>query len=234
MRKQAPRRLPETARPRWEIVAAAAQENVTRLHVQRALELVERADGSVPATRMLDIYLRLQGLPSGTLASIRNRTLAALGGSGADGVRAVSGADRTEAAGDVATDAEQDAPTKRSVWRSVRRRLRGRVHAELRRLVELHAGVTQRQLLELHVRQAREFVELLGNEHPIEAGCDLYCELLNVPLPFAPLVYPLVLDAIAGEHLPRTWPVRPRTPRASETDEPTRAQERPRRMRPPA
>jgi hypothetical protein len=230
MTKQAPRRLPEAVRARLEIAAAAAQENITRLHVQRALELVERADGRVPATRMLDIYLRLQALPSGTLAIVRSRILAELGGSGTG--LGVSRVDRAADTGDRAAEDEQARP-RRSVWRTVRRRLQGRVHEELRRLVDLHAGVTQRQLLELHVRQAREFVDLLGSEHPIKAACDMYCEILNVPLPFAPLVYPLVLDAIAGDHLPRTWPVRARAPRAPEAG-PDRPQERPRRMRPPA
>lgn len=230
MTKQKIRKLSSAVRGRLKMAAAAAQEAVTQLHVERALEFVELAEGRVPPLRMLDVYLRLQALPPSEGTIVRNRTLAALGAAVTPSRRPAMG----DQAAEPAEEGEQ--PEERSIWRTVRRRLRGRVNTELRRVVELHTGATQRLLLETHVRQARGIVTVLGEDQPIETACILYCELLHVPATLAAVLYPLVLDRIAAEQLPRSWvstrasaSVAPRTPQT-----PVRPGSRQKQVRPPA
>jgi hypothetical protein len=198
MKKPRPRKLPAPTRARLDIAAAAAQESVTQLHVERALDFVQLADGRVSAARMLDIYLRLQALPSALRTIVRNRTLATLGRGGGGSDEPFAGADA-----DGAQLPDEDDPP--SVWRTVKRRLRGRVNAELRRAVELHTGRTQRLLLETHVRQARDFIDVLGREQPVDAACARYGELVHVPPVLAAVLYALVLDRLAVEEMPRRW-----------------------------
>jgi hypothetical protein len=184
-------------RSELEVAAAVAREAVVQLHVERGLQLIDLASGRVAATRALDIYVRLLSL-SGTMREmVVNRALAALGQAGGVPPRAVrEDVVAAETAHDVAS---------RSAWGMLRRRLRGRVHDELRRAVELHTGVTQKALLELHVQHARRFVALLGDSVRMDEACGIYTEFVQVPTHMTAILYPLVLDRVAADELPRRW-----------------------------
>lgn len=183
MRETASHRFTAVRRAEVEIAAATAREAVVRLHVERALELVDLAAGRVGPLRMLEIYLRLLGLGGPGGDAVANRVLAAMGERGAAGPPP-----QPEDAGDDA-----------SVWRVLRRRLRGRVHEELRHAVELHTGVTQKAILELHVRHARAFLERIADRRWFGEACALYAEMAAVPAAVRPLLYPLVLADMAED-----------------------------------
>lgn len=177
-------------RTELQVAAAMAREAVLQLHVERALELIALAEGRVSPLRMVEIYVRLLSLTGTARDVVVNRALAALG------QRASS-----SAAASLAALAGDDEP---SAWRSLRRRLRGRVHNELRYAVELHTGVTQKTLLELHVDHAHRFVGLFADTQRLNEACSLYIDLVGVPGAHKQLLYPLVLAHIASHELPRT------------------------------
>jgi hypothetical protein len=164
------------------MAAAVAREAVIDLHVERALDLIRLGDGSVSALRMLDIYIRLLSLSGITREVVANRALAALGAE----------------AGQTPLLYSSDDDVEPSVWRLLRRRLRGRVHYELRYAVELHTGITHAALLELHVEHARRFIEQVGDRQHLSDACLLYTSLVNVPLSLRPILYPLVLARISA------------------------------------
>jgi hypothetical protein len=187
------RKLPPGKRRELQVAAAVAREAILELHLNRALRLIELADQRVSAVRILNIYLRLQGLVGASAEVLANRVLASLGQRGRKGLTPslfVEGEDESE-------------PNQRSFWHVVRDRLRGRVHDDLRRWVELHTGATHVALLDAHVRHALGFVRELAETHTIEDACATYCELAEVPVSLAAPVYMFVLDRLATEELPR-------------------------------
>ena len=189
-------KLSAVKRRELQVAAAVAREAVVALHVQRALELVQHAAGRVPALRMVDIYLRLLGLTGATAEVVVNRALASIGRNRSP--------DST-AENSLLSDHEDEEQQDMSLLRSIKGRLRGRVHDTLRRSVELHTGATQAALLDLHVHHARTFIELLGEGQGIEAGCKMYAELVHVPASLMPVLYIFVLDQMASEEMPKPW-----------------------------
>jgi hypothetical protein len=199
-------RRPPVRRADLEVAAAVASEAVIQLHVDGALQLIELAAGRVAPLRALEIYLRLLRIGGQDRAVVSNRVLAGLGKPRTAAVRpAEAAADGDEVSDDLAA------------WQLLRRRLRGRVHVELRRAVELHAGVMQKALLDLHVQHARRFVARLGDDARMDDACRLYTSLVGVPGPVAGLLYPLVLERIAAEEMPRRWAAPAAAPRARAT-----------------
>jgi hypothetical protein len=186
---------PAARRGELDVAAAVAREAVIRLHAERSLQLIELVAGRVAALRALDIYVRLLSLTGTTREVVMNRVLAALGQ--AEGFPHAAGRDVRVSA---AAASQEDAA---SMWAMLRRRLRGREHDELRRAVELHTGATQKALLDVHVEHAYRFVVLLGEGTRMDHACDTYTEMVEVPTTLAGVLYPLVLDRIAAEELPR-------------------------------
>lgn len=212
------RKLSASARRELEVAAAVARESVLQLHVDSALGLIRLADGRIPLMRALDIYLRLQTLTGPNSDMVSNRVLASFGRDGAGrtlaaangsaartGVRPHS-ADAAPAPDTMGAPAEADAADDQSLFRSMRRRLRGRVNDALRRDVELHMGVTRVALLDLHVRHAHGFARMLADAHDIAAACAVYTELLHVPPTLSPVLYIMVLDRVAGDEKNRSLP----------------------------
>jgi hypothetical protein len=192
MTEPARSRSPAVRRAEVEVAAAVAREAVIELHVARALELVALGTGRVSALRMLEIYVRLLSLTGTAREAVINRVLARFG-------------DDDSAASAIALFEDEEGP---SVWRSLRRRLRGRVHDELRHAVELHTGVTHRALLDLHVTHARRFVRLLSDPLRMNEACTLYVDMAGVPAALRPVLYPLMLAALADEApAPQVTPV---------------------------
>lgn len=180
-----------------ELAAAAAREAVVQLHVERARNLIDHAMDRVPVRRMLDIYMRLQKLAGTDADVVATRVFASMA-PGADVAREKLPARSVDAQVETVPDEE-------SLLAMLRRRLRGRIHGELRRTVELQTGVTQTMLLELHVRHAHNFVRILGDTHGISDACALYTEHVPTPSHLAGVLYTLVLNRLAVEEMPRAW-----------------------------
>jgi hypothetical protein len=179
-----------------DVAAAVAREAVIQLHAERSLQLIDLVAGRVATLRALDIYVRLLSLTGTTREMVMSRVLAALGQ--AAGFPHAAGREPGPVS---AAGASQENPP--SMWAMLRRRLRGREHDELRRAVELHTGATLKALLDMHVEHACRFVVLLGERMRMDQACATYTEMVEVPATLAGVLYPLVLDRIAAEELPR-------------------------------
>jgi hypothetical protein len=208
-RRITPRRLTAARSQELQVAAAVAREAVVQLHADHALDLIRCASGRVAELRMLDIYSRLLELSGPAEEVVANRVLAALGRTRA--ASAAAGTFREAEGDDVAAD-------DHSLLRTLRRRLRGRVHDVLRRTVELRVGVVNAALLELHVTHACGFVALLDGSRGIVEACRRYRELVPMPSSLAGVLYLLVLDRLAAGEGSAAWPAACRGD--TEADEP--------------
>jgi hypothetical protein len=223
--RKASRKLTAAKRRELEVAAAVAREAVLQLHVARAVKMIDLAGDRVSALRMVNIYLRLQALTGPEGSIVANRVLALLGQRGHKGPTTTLF---------IEGEVDQQVEEPRSVFRIVRDRLRGRVHHELRRWVELHSGATQVALLDIHVRHALRFVKELADTHAISDAVELYSELTGVAPAVEDALYAFVLDRLAAEELPRSAKgkrpeeeeeepsmARPKSKRAAASDEVT-------------
>lgn len=192
-RERSSRRLSVARRRELEVAAAVAREAVTQFHVTSAISLIELAAERVSAVRMLEIYLRMHNItgPEGELLAYA--VLAALGHQ----------ASRGKAASLVVDGEDPVARDNRSIFRVLRSRLRGRVHHDLRRWVELATGAAQAGLVEIHARHAVKFARDLAETHSVSQACTLYVEMAGVPAPLRDSLYIHLLDRLAAEELPR-------------------------------
>lgn len=195
-RRKRSKALDAAKRSELEIAAAVAREGILQLHVTAALRLIEIASEQVSAVRILGIYLRLHGFGGADASILANRVLAQIGQRAA---RGLSTGTPVITEGDE-PEIEQDAV---SLLRAVRERLRGRIHHELRRWVELHTGQTQLALLDAHVRYAERFVRDLAETHSRSAATQVYVEMVGVGPALREVLYFGVLDKLAEEELPK-------------------------------
>ena len=188
--------LSEALRRRVELAIAVAQERLLATHVDHALSLIQLVGERVPFENALAMYTRLLRLSDDEARVITTRALAILG------ERAASTASWPE----LITEAEMKEATeeggRRNLMKTVRQRLRGRVHEDLRKLVELAAARTEVALLNTHVENALNFVELLESEMSLNDGVELYLEALEVRESIAEVAYYLTLTRLADKHLP--------------------------------
>lgn len=194
--RKASRKLTAAKRRELEVAAAVAREAVMQFHVTSAIRLIELADERVSAVRMLEIYLRLHRLLDASAELLAYRVLAALGQRSAkNGI-----APNYFVEGEIPDDTENT----RSLFRVVKNRLRGRIHHDLRRKVEIATGATQVALIELHVRHALKFVRDLAVTHSIAESVALYAEMAGVQPVYRETLYLFLLDRMATEELPRS------------------------------
>jgi hypothetical protein len=190
------RRLNVATRRELEVAAALAREAVTQFHVSSAISLIELANGRVSAVRMLEIYLRVHNITGAEGELLAYSVLAALGHRASKG----------KAASLVVDGEDSAAPDSASLLRLLRMRLRGRVHHDLRRWVELATGSVQAGLIEIHVRHAVRFARELTETHSVSQACALYVEMAGVPAPLRESLHIHLLDRMAAEELPRPYP----------------------------
>jgi hypothetical protein len=188
--------LSEPMRRRVELAIAVAQERLLSTHVDHALRLIQLVGDQVPFENALGIYTRLLRLSDDEARVITTRALAILG----EQVVENPDASWTEAPVEAA-DAEEE-ESGRSFLRNMRQRLRGRVRDDLRRWVELAAARTEVALLNTHVENALNFVELLEKEQQATDSVELYLDALEVRDSVAEITYYIVLGRIADEQLP--------------------------------
>jgi hypothetical protein len=188
--------LSEPMRRRVELAIAVAQERLLSTHVDHALRLIQLLGDQVRFENALGIYTRLLRLTDDEARVITTRTLAILGEQVVDPQAA---ADWSDAA---VEPAYVDDGTRRTFISNMRQRLRGRVKDDLRRWVELSAARTEVAILNTHVENAHNFVELLEKEQPASESVELYLDALEVRESIAEVVYYLVLARIADDDLP--------------------------------
>jgi hypothetical protein len=186
--------LSEGLRRRVDLAIAVAQERLLSTHVDHALRLIQLVGEQVPFENALGIYTRLLRLSDDEARVITTRALAILGEQHQDAP------EYTGPALDTPEPDEDDSP--RSVLRNMRQRLRGRVKADLRRWVELSAARTEVAILNAHVDNAINFVELLEKEQPSAEAVELYLDALEVRESVAEVAYYMALARIADEELP--------------------------------
>ncbi|HEX6132968.1 MAG TPA: hypothetical protein VFZ24_03230 [Longimicrobiales bacterium] len=187
------RKLGVAKRRELEVSAALAREAVTQFHVNSALSLIELAADRVSAVRMLDIYLRMHGIVGPEAELLSYSVLAALGHRASKGTTA-----------SLFVEGEEPAPLEQaSLLKLLKVRLKGRVHHDLRRWVELATGATQAGLVDIHVRHAVRFARELGDSHSIAQAAELYAEMAGVPVILRDMLYIYLLERLAAEELPR-------------------------------
>lgn len=190
------RRLTVAKRRELEVLAALAREAVTQYHVDSAIGMIELAADRVSAVRMLDIYLRVHGIRGADAELLSYGVLAALGH------RASKGASAS-----LVVDGEEPTPLERaSLLKMLKVRLKGRVHHDLRRWVELSTGATQAGLVDIHVRHGIRFARELADTHSIGQACELYADMAGVPEILREMLYIYILQRLAAEELPRRTP----------------------------
>jgi hypothetical protein len=204
------RDVSEPTRRRTELAVAVAQERLLSTHVNNALKLIQLVGEQVPFENALEIYTRLLRLSTDEKRVITTRALATLG------ERAVE----SEVWPELVTEAddEEEESGLRSFMAVMRQRLRGRVKDDLRRWVELSAARTEVAILNTHVENALNFVELLERDVPFSEAVEMYLEALEVRENLAEVVYYIVLSRIADELLPHA-------PRGGAAAAPTHPQE---------
>lgn len=186
------RDLPEPIRRRIELSIAVAQERLLATHVKYALELIELTSEELGFDRALDVYTRVLRLDADDSRVVTTQVLARLGEREAEDVRAA----------EVVEESDEDRGQHRSFIAQIRQRLRGRVRESTRRIIELHAARAEVALLETHVDNAANFVEILHKDMPITEAAELYLEALEVRDSVAEVVYYITLDRVSDRFLP--------------------------------
>jgi hypothetical protein len=190
------RDLSEPMRRRVELAIAVAQERLLSTHVDHALRLIQLVGEQVPFENALGIYTRMLRLSDDEARVITTRALAILGEQVVESNAAPTWTDVSP------EPVESDDGTRKSFLRNMRQRLRGRVKDDLRRWVELAAARTEVAILNAHVENAMNFVDLLEKEQPPSESVELYLEALEVRESVSEVAYYLALSRIADEQLP--------------------------------
>jgi hypothetical protein len=191
--------LSEGARKRVELAVAVSQEKLLATHVDHALDLISLVNEEVSFTDALEIYSRLLRLEEDDAQNISTRSLAILGEKATDGVPI---RERRPEPREPEPESVPEDGNGRSLFGSLRNRLRGRVNEELRRKIELIAARTEVALIRTHVDNAIYFVEVLGEEMREREAVELYLDALDVRESIAEVTYYLALSRIADDILP--------------------------------
>jgi hypothetical protein len=201
--------LSEPMRRRVELAIAVAQERLLGTHVDHALRLIQLVGSKVPFENALGIYTRMLRLSEDEARVITTRALAIIGERVVD--TGSASAEWEKGRGEAPVEGEE---TQRTFLRGMRQRLRGRVNDDLRSWVELSAARTEVAILNTHVENAMNFVELLDKEQLPAESVELYLDALEVRESVAEVTYYLALSRIADRELPemeRGPAARPRT-----------------------
>lgn len=170
MSRLSKRRQPREVVERLRIAAAVAAEQALEEHVASALEVVAEGADRAPVERLLEAYGRLHYLSEEQRQQLRDRVLAALGRDPST------------------TDPHNGLAGPRSPFQRLARRLRGRVHHDLREWVERHSARVELSLIDLHVRHAMKFVRILDGHASTGEALDTYARMLRLRQTVAEIV----------------------------------------------
>ena len=188
--------ISEPMRRRVELAIAVAQERLLSTHVSHALGLIQLVGKQVPFENALNIYTRMLRLSDDEARVITTRALAILG------ERAAETEQWPEFVMAESAPPQNGETARRKFMDQFRSRLRGRVKEDLRTWVELVAARTEIAILNTHVDNAMNFVELLEKETTFAEAVELYLEALEVRESVAEVAYYMALNRLADEHLP--------------------------------
>ncbi len=172
-------------------------------HVRHVLALVDLVADELPFDDALDIYVRVLRLTPEQARNVGSRALAELGRRERAGVAS----SRAHEDGDERSEHEESVdhsgpPRVDALFSKLRRRVRGRVHEDLRRRISLAAARTEDELLETHVENALIFVKALARELNEAEAVELYLDTMMLPEGTADVIYHRALREIADEVLP--------------------------------
>ena len=209
--------ISESLRRRVELAIAVAQERLLSTHVNHALGLIQLVGDQVPFENALHIYTRMLRLSDDEGRVITTRALAILGERAAETEEwpEFTTAPPPQTNGETA---------RRKFMNAFRQRLRGRVNDDLRRWVELAAARTEIAILDTHVDNSLNFVELLEKELTFNESVELYLEALEVRESIAEVAYYMALTRLSERYLPKR-------PGAPDVENPMSIMNVPRRLR---
>ena len=198
------RDLSDAARRRIDLAIAVARERLLGTHVDHALALIRLAEGKLSYAQAMNIYARMLGLSDDEAEVVTTRAFATLG-------EEQAAEDWPEAL--PAPPDNERGTRRRRLLDQVRHRLRGRVDDEFRQQVEFSTARAEVALLEAHIENALEFLDILEREQTPDEAVELYLDALDVRDGIAEVVYFKALAALADRHLPEPPPGQARSTR---------------------
>jgi hypothetical protein len=189
-----------------DLTTAVCQERLMATHVRHVLAFVDLVSDKIPFDEALDMYVRILQLNAEQARNIGSRALAEIGRR--------TGMSEAPPSVDFADDADADAelePEPRStgsegrsdvMFGRLRRRIRGRVQADLRERINLAAARTEDAMLETHVENALIFVKALGDEASASDAVEHYINTMMLAEGLGDVVYNRALRLIADAELP--------------------------------
>lgn len=190
-----------------DLTTAVCQERLLATHVRHALALVDLVSDSLPFDDALDIYVRILRLNAEQARNIGSRALAELGRR--SGLPEAEDLHLDAALEEERRDEEDEEDEEASsagrsgaIFSRVRRRIQGRVQADLRQRINLAAARSEDDLLAAHADNALLFVKALADEMQPPAAVDLYLETMVLSEGLGDVVYNRALRTIADRVLP--------------------------------
>jgi hypothetical protein len=187
-----------------DLTTAVCQERLLATHVRHALAMVDLVSDTLPFDDALDIYVRILRLNAEQARNVGSRALAELGRRSGLPVNDVQlpTPEPEEESRRSEDDAARIDGRADAVFSRLRRRLQGRVHADLRQRINLAAARTEDDLFGAHVDNALLFVRALREEMHAPEAVDLYLDTMALPDGLGDIVYNRTLRLIADEVLP--------------------------------
>lgn len=189
-----------------DLTTAVCQERLLAMHVRHVLSLVDLTAEQLPFDAALDIYVRILRLNPEQARNIGSRALAALGER--EGLPEISDEDLRRAEEPPEEEAEEGGGRFDAVFSRVRRRIRGRVHEDLRHRINLAAARAEDAVFETHVENALVFAKALADEVPLPEAVEMYLEIMMIPEGASDVVFNRALRTVADDVLPPLPPAR--------------------------
>ncbi len=185
-----------------DLTTAVCQERLLATHVRHVLALVDLVSDQLPFDSALDIYVRILRLTPEQSRNVGSRALAALGSRG--GLPAVE-----EIAPDAQPEPEEEEDSRGggggrfdAVFSRVRRRIRGRVHEDLRGRINLAAARAEDDLFHTHVENSLIFGRALAEEVQLPEAVELYLDTMSIPEGVTDVIFNRALRTVADDVLP--------------------------------
>jgi hypothetical protein len=207
-----------------DLTTAVCQERLLATHVRHVIAMVDLVSDRLPFDDALDIYVRILNLTPEQARNIGSRALAMIGRR--SGLPEVDSFEIDETEEEISREEAARAESggrSEAVFGRLRRRIRGRVHDDLRNRINLAAARAEDHLFGTHVDNSLIFAKALADDMTIPEAVEQYLEIMAIPDGRADAVYNRALRMVADDLLPPvSRGVEPR-PSAGEAATPVRA-----------
>lgn len=190
-----------------DLTTAVCQERLLATHVRHVIAFVDLVAPEMPFDHALDIYARVLRLSPEQARNVGSRVLAIIGRR--NGLPESVEEPEISLLEDDAADHEEaraagsgDGPRWDAVFGRVRRRIRGRVHEDLRHRINLAGARAEDAVFDTHVENSLLFGRALSAEVPLHEAVDLYLEIMAVPDGVSDTVFNRALRVAADAELP--------------------------------